>query len=170
MTRKATSKKPAARKPAKAKAAKPTKKSPKTAPAKKPPARSKRQKVYVVQQKTSGVYGDAQYTPPDRVFITQEAAQRYADDLNRELVALGGPFAYGNAGYLIEGGDKALTAIVERMGLRPPTARAGPTGRNLDWSGWWNDNYFNMTDDQREELCKALDKFEWFQVRTTTLE
>ena len=166
MTRKASSKKPTARK-AKAKPAK-------AKPAKKPVAkagpskRSKRQKVFVVQQKVYGVYGDAQYTPPDRVFGTQEFAQRYADERNRELLALGAPFERFDAGSLIKGGDKALVAVVERMGLQPPT-RGGPFGRGLDWADWWNCHYFNMTDDQRDTLCKALDKFEWFQVRTTTL-
>lgn len=168
MTRKAAPKTPAAKKPTKPKAAK--KPAPKAAPKTKPAPRPKRQKVYVAQRKLSGVYGDAQYTPPDRVFATAEAARQHADELNRELIDLEAPFTSGNASYLIKGGDKALAALVERMGLEPPAAVAGVTGRSFDWAVWWNDNYFNMTGDQRAELCKALDQFPWFQVRTTTLE
>jgi hypothetical protein len=171
MTRKATSKKSTARKATRPGAkAKPAKKpAARAAAPKKPVARSKRQKVFVVQQKVFGVYGDAQYTPPDRVFVTQRAAQQYADERNRELLALGTPFERFDVGSLIKGGDKALVALVEKMGLQPPT-KHGPFGRVLDWADWWNAHYFDLTDDQRDALCTALDKFEWFQVRTTTLE
>jgi hypothetical protein len=130
MTRKATSKKSTARKATRPGAkAKPAKKpAARAAAPKKPVARSKRQKVFVVQQKVFGVYGDAQYTPPDRVFVTQRAAQQYADERNRELLALGTPFERFDVGSLIKGGDKAL--VVNR---RPSTDRSagfstGPTG------------------------------------------
>jgi hypothetical protein len=177
MTRKATPKKSAAKKPApKTAKAKPGKSVPTKAKAPGKPVakkartpKSKRLKVYTVVRKVYGVNGDTQYTPPEQIFATAELAQRHADTLNRELVTLGLPFEHYNAGALIKGGDKALSALVEKMGLVPPD-KAGPYGRGLDWATWWNENYFNMTDDQRDALCRALDQFAWYAVRPTTLE
>jgi hypothetical protein len=174
MTRKATPKKagakksnakPARAKPAKAKTTKKvTAKAPAARPARTPAV--KRAKVFVVQRKLEG---DTYYTEPDRVFATEEAARAHADALNRELLALAAPFEEYGAGSRIKGGDKALVALVAKMGL-PPATKKQRYGGNLDWSAWWSDNYFNMTADQRDALCKALDRFEWYKVRTTTLE
>lgn len=176
MSRKAT--KPTAKPKAKtakksAAKSKPTKKSPvRNKPAKKPQAKrvatAKRLGVFVVQQKTYGVYGDTRYTDPDRVFADEKTAQQYADALNRDLIALGSPFASSDAGSRITGGDKALTALVAPLKL--PLPNATQWGPALDWASWWAENYFNMTAEQRNALCLALDKFDWYQVRTTTLE
>jgi hypothetical protein len=178
VTRKATSKKPTAKKPVpKAAKAKPAKRvSARAKTPGKPPAKtarapkSKRLKVYTVVRKVYSVDGGTQYTPPEQIFATAELAQRHADALNRELVVLGLPFEHYNAGALIKGGDTALTALVEKMGLVPTTKVGGLVGRGLDWASWWNENYFNMTDDQRNILCRALDRFAWYEVRSTTLE
>jgi hypothetical protein len=175
MNRKSTAKKTTAKtKKAKSVSVKKPAAKKKSKPAKTPLAKAprtpaaKRLKVFVVQRKTFGVYGDTLYTDPDRVFATEERAKQYADTLNRELLTVGTPFEYFDVSSLIGGGDKSLTALVTRLGLPLPTTRN--LRNNLDWTSWWNANYFNITDAQRNELCLALDRFEWYQVRTTTLE
>jgi hypothetical protein len=165
MTRKATPKKKPAEK-AKVTGRKKSAKAAAPRRARTPTAR--RTTAFVVQRKTYGVYGDTLYTEPDRVFATEEAAEAHAEVLNRELVRLGEPFALYDVTGLIAGGDAALAALVEQLNLPQPTGK-NRRGRP-DWAGWWNEHSYNLSDDQRDSLCRALDRFEWYRVRTTTLE
>jgi hypothetical protein len=39
-----------------------------------------------------------------------------------------------------------------------------------DWDGWWQENAPAMTDDQRAQVWKALDKLEFYEIVETGVE
>ena len=110
------------------------------------------------------------FTDPDRVFATKATAQAHADLLNRELRRLLNPFDDRNAADLLEGGEKALLALVQRLRLSAPPKRVLSMTLYTDWRAWWDGYYFDMTDAQRDAIWDALDKFDWYTVNSTTLE
>lgn len=131
---------------------------------------SKRLKAFVVYRKILNACGDFADAVPDRVFATPEAAQFHADALNREVRAVCNPFHHGYADALIKGGEKSLLKFVATLGLHPP-AKTRVHGREYtQWFAWWDSHYFDMTDAQREAIWNALDKFNWYIVKSTTVE
>jgi hypothetical protein len=151
MTRKATAKK-------KTKAAKKGKK----------PMKPRGRTAYVVLRKIGGEY-ESSYTEPDRVFADKAAARRHADALNRELRAVTNPFRDGYPEYLLKGGEKSLVALVKKLRLTPPEKPKGSYSY-IDWQGWWDRSYFDMTDAQRDAIWDALDKYDFYEVMSTTVE
>jgi hypothetical protein len=149
MTRKATSK---TKKPAK-----------KSAPAKKA---AKPVAVYTVVRRIPAE--TATYSEPDRVFATRIAARRHADELNRELRALINPFDCTDPDAAMTGGEKAFKELLRKHKLPVPKPEKGYG--YIDWEGWWDRHYFDMTHDQREALWLALNKYDWYKVKETTLE
>ena len=156
MTRKAPPKKSASKvKPAtKAKAAK-------------KPAKPKSVTAYVVQRRVPAE-GES-YTEPERVFATEAAARKLADERNAELRAMVNPFERYPPQYSITGGEKAFLALLNKLRVTAPKKPKGAYAW-IDWEGWWDDSYFDMTGAQREAIWDALDKFDWYQVATTTVE
>lgn len=109
------------------------------------------------------------YTEPDRVFLSKGAAQKYAKQLNRELRAFTNPFADDrDPEMLMSDGEKALVALVKKLGLAVPKVRASE--HYIDWGAWWDRAYFETTEAQRDAIWDALDEFEWYKVKRTTLE
>lgn len=158
MTRKATAKKPAAKK------AKPASK-PKAA---KKPAKPKSVIAYVVRRRVPAE--NDSYTEPERVFATRAAAQKLADERNAELRTMVNPLDR-HPQYIMTGGENALLALLKKLGLTPPKKPAGASvWLSVGWEGWWDASYFNMTDTQRETIWDALDKFDWYHVAATELE
>jgi hypothetical protein len=133
----------------------------------KKPMKPKGRTAYVVVRKLGGEY-EASYTEPDRVFADKAAARRFADELNRELRAVTNPFHDAYAEYMIKGGEKALAAVVKKLGLTPPVKKKSEY--SIDWGGWWDRSYFDMTDEQRDAIWDALDKYDFYQVMATTVE
>ena len=129
-------------------------------------AKSKGVIVYTAQRLLNKY--DRSYTEPDRIFADKTAAQLYADERNRELRAITNPFHDCYAHDISKGGQKALVARVKKLKLKPPTKKKGEWGVN--WEAWWDDNYFNMTDDQRDAIWERLTEFNFYQVTTTTME
>lgn len=132
------------------------------------PSAAKRE-VFIVQRARPDVVGNLRYTEPDRVLGTEAAARRHVDALNRELQLDGVPFREYTASAFITGGEPALLAVVAALGLPAPTTRTR-YGDGFDWADWWEVNCRGMTDEQRVALGSALDQFQWYRVRTTTLE
>lgn len=159
MTRKATVKTKA--KPASA--SKATKK-PKAA---KKPAKPKSVTAYVVRRRVPAE-GES-YTEPELVFATKAAAQKLADERNAELRAMVNPFERYPPQYSITGGEKAFLALLKKLRVTAPKKPKGEYAW-IDWEGWWDDSYFDMTDTQREAIWDALDKFDRFHVTATTVE
>jgi hypothetical protein len=160
MTRKATAKKPKAAakaKPAKAGLAKKPKKA----------AKPHTATAYVVVREIPAE--SPSFSDPERVFAKKDAAQKFAEERNRELRRLVNPFAERSAQYLLNGGEKALTALVKKLKL-PAPAKHKTYGSYIDWEGWWDGHYFDMTDAQRDAIWDALDKYDWYTVKTTKLE
>lgn len=110
----------------------------------------------------------ASFTAPERVFATKKAAQAFADARNRELRTLVNPFADGSPEYLVKGGDKAFLALVKKLGLALPAMRKNLT--YIAWEEWWDRAYFDMSDEQRDAIWSALDKYQWYKVKATELE
>ena len=108
------------------------------------------------------------YTEPDRVFASRAAARRYADDLNAQLRALTNPFEGWSPDFAMTGGEKALIQLVRKLGLTPPAKQKGYA--YIDWQAWWDRGYFDMTDAQRAAIWDALDKYNWYKVKATTVE
>jgi hypothetical protein len=146
MIRKAASKK----KPAKKKSAKP-----------KPVAAS-----VVVRELPSEV---TNYTEPTTVYANKQAATARAKALNAELRAVTNPFEGCSAEYMVKGGEKALLALLKEIGA-PAPAKPKPSYPYIDWEKWWDGAYFDMTDAQRDAIWDALDKFDWYEVKTVTVE
>jgi hypothetical protein len=169
MTRKATTKKPKAAKASKPKAskAKPTKAGKKT-PAKKPqkPAKPRAVPAYVVVRDLTRE--SPTFSEPDRVFATKGAALKFAEERNRELRQLVNPFDGRSAAYSLKGGEKALIALLKK--LRLPIPKKDKSYIFIDWEEWWDQRYFDVTDAQREAIWNALDKYNWYTVKTTTVE
>jgi hypothetical protein len=144
MTRKATAKKP--KKPAK----------PKPAPA------------YVVVRELRGE--SPTFTEPDRVFADRKAAQAHADELNRQLRTHTGPFQnYNDPDNSMKGGERAFLTLVKKLKL-PVPKKEGDGYSYINWEAWWDRHYFDMTEEQRDALWDALDKFDWYHVQETELE
>jgi len=148
----------------------------KTTKAKKSPVTSKMTAKKPAKPKSTTVYTVVRripaespvYTEPDRVFATKAAARRFAAECNRELRAVMNPFDCNDPGNAMIGGEKAFVALLKKLGLTPPTKKKGYV--YLDWEGWWDTHYFDMTEDQRETLWDALTKYDWYKVKETTLE
>lgn len=130
------------------------------------PAKPKPVKAYVAVQTLEDE--NKSYSEPDRVFLSREAAQAHADRLNREVRELLNPFAgEREAGWLTTGGDRAFAAALKRLGVPSPKP---PKSQFYDWEGWWSRVCHELTAEQRDGIWDALDKYEWFAVRETTLE
>ncbi len=141
------------------------KKGKKAKPAKKP---AKPVTVYIAVR--TMIAANESFTEPDRVFASKAAAQKYADQLNRELRAVTNPFADDNdPDMLMSGGEDALLALLKKLGLTAPT-RASATDSYIDWEKWWDASYYDITDAQRDAIWAAFDDFEWYKVKTTTVE
>lgn len=156
MTKKATAKKPKAAKSTKAGKAKPGKKA----------ARPRAVTAYVAVREIPSEL--TAFSEPERVFATKAAALRFAEERNRELRRLVSPFAERSAEYLLTGGEKALTVLVKKLKLPAPAKHK--TYGTIDWEGWWDGHYFDMTDAQRDAIWDALDKYNWYRVRETKVE
>jgi hypothetical protein len=158
MTRNATSK----TKGSKPKAKSPTKK----AAAAKKATKPKPVTVYTVVRKIPAE--SPTYSEPDRVFATRATAKRFADERNAELRALTNPFDCNDPDMSMTGGEKAFVALLKQHKLPVPAAPKGYA--YIDWENWWDRHYFDMTNAQREALWRALNKFDWYKVKETTLE
>lgn len=145
-----------------------TKKAPtkKATPAKKSP-KVKKVTVFVVQRRLPAEH--ISYSDPDRVFATKKAATAHAEALNRELRACTNPFELCSPEDSTKGGEKAFFALLKKLGLTPPKL-SNQHDSYIDWQQWWNQSYFDMTDAQRDAIWNSFDEFEWYEVRTTTLE
>lgn len=133
----------------------------------KKPARPKPTVVYTVVREIPAETNT--HSEPERVFVTKAAAEAFAAQRNRELRDLVNPFGqYRGPGYLVTGGQKAFDALLKKLRLEPPAKLQG--GHSLNWGAWWDSNYFDMTDAQRDAIWDALDKFEWYVVKATKLE
>jgi hypothetical protein len=162
MTRKATAKKPATKTKPK------TASKSKSASKAKKPAKPKSVIAYVVRRRVPAE--NDSYTEPERLFGTKAAAQKFAAERNAELQAMTNPFER-HPHYEMTGGEAALLALVKKLGLTPPKKPEGASEwLSLGWEGWWDASYFNMTEDQREAIWDALDKFDWYHVAATELE
>lgn len=139
------------------------------APAKKTKKPAKPAKAYIVVREMVSV--NRSYTEPDRVFVSKAAARKYAEQLNRELRGLVNPFADDtDVEWLMSRGEKGLVALVKKLRL-PAPKKDNPHGyAYIDWEKWWDENYFNITDAQRDAIWDALDKYNWYTVKETTLE
>jgi hypothetical protein len=160
MTRKAPTKKAKPAKTAKAKV-KPAKK-----PAKKAP-KAKKVTAFAVQRQLPAE--NTSYSDPDRLFATKSAAAAHAAALNRELRAYINPFESNSPQYAMTGGEKAFFALLKKLKLTAPKKPPGEYSY-IDWEQWWDRSYFNMTDAQRDAIWDVLDKFYWYEVKSTTLE
>lgn len=137
---------------------------PKKATAKKP---TKPAMVYMAVRTMRAA--NESFTEPDRVFATKAAAQKYADQLNRELRILTNPFGeYLGPADLVSEGEDAFIALLKKVGVTIPKPQKGE--RYVDWEAWWDRSYFDITDAQREAIWDVLDEFEWYGVKQTTLE
>jgi hypothetical protein len=163
MTRKATAKKPATKPKPKSKTASKSKSAKKA----KTPAKPKSVTAYVVRRRVPAE-GES-YTEPERVFATKAAAQKLTDERNAELRAMVNPFERYPPQYVITGGENAFLALLKKLRLTPPK-KPKSDRMWINWEGWWDDSYFDMTDVQREAIWDALDRFDWYQVATTTVE
>jgi len=157
MTRKATTKKPKAA----TKAGKAAKKPQKAAKPRAVPA-------YVVVREVPSE--TRSFSDPECVFATKAAAMKFAEARNRELRQLVNPFYDRSADYLLTGGEKALTALVKQLGLPVPAKSKSYGYSIIEWMQWWDGHYFDMTDAQREAIWDALDKYNWYTVKTTKVE
>ena len=138
------------------------KKATKAKPKPKKPAR-----VYVAVRKLPSEVDS--YTEPDRVFATRAAAQKHADRLNRELRELTNPFADDrDPDSLTSGDEDDFRARLKAAGVPDPQKRRGDA--YLDWEAWWDRTAPDLTAAQRDAVWDALDEFEWYAVRETTLE
>lgn len=146
MTRKATSKK-APQKPAKPR---------------------EPQTVYIAVRRM--VLVNDSFTEPDRVFATKAAARAHAEQLNRELRTLTNPFADDRypGDFLKSGDDDDFVKVLKALGLAAPKPPKGQS--SVNWEEWWDRTYPDLTDAQREALWDALNEFEWYVVKQTTLE
>ena len=131
------------------------------------PAKPKPVTVYIVVRTMISV--NESYTEPDRVFVSKSEAQKYAKQLNRELRALTNPFAddRGPEMLMSDGDDDTFLALLQKLGLPVPKT---PAGSYIDWAKWWDRVYFETTEAQRDAIWDALDEFEWYKVKQTTLE
>lgn len=122
--------------------------------------------VYTVVQPIRGE--SPTHTEPERVFATKAAALAFAAERNHQLRTLTNPFAHNDPDGTVPGGEKAFIALVKKLGLKPP---AKPKGFNyIDWEEWWDRSYFDTTDAQRSAIWDALEKFDWYRVKATTIE
>jgi hypothetical protein len=141
-----------------------TRKAPKSA---KRPAKPKPVTGYIVVRQM--VSENENYTEPDCVFASKGAALKHAKQFNSELRALTNPFAEDSElDWLMTGGEKALLALLKKLAVRVPKEKKGQP--YIDWEAWWDDSYFNMTDAQRDAIWDALDAFNWYTVKKTTVE
>lgn len=108
------------------------------------------------------------FTEPERVFASRAEAQAFAEERNRELRALVNPFADYGPDVSAKGGERALLALVEKLGLADPGGHK--SYGYIDWEQWWDRHYFDMTDPQRGAIWDALDKYNWYQVKPTQVE
>jgi hypothetical protein len=155
MTRKKAAAKPPARK-------KPTTK------AKPGGGKSKAATVFVVVREAG--HDTPAYTEPERVFASRAAAASYARERNRELRHLVNPFDGPGPDYAVKGGEKALLALVKKLGLPAPKKTTSYGSPYIDWEEWWDRRYFDMTDAQRDAVWDALGKYNWYKVKATSLE
>ena len=131
-----------------------------------PATKAKAVTVYAVQRVISGSEGAAE-GEPERVFASETAARKYAAERTLACRAFMNPFS--TPYYLpITGGEKKLIARVTKLGLTPPAKKKSEY--YPDWRGWWDRNYANMTQAQRDAIWDALDKLELYTVVKTTLE
>jgi hypothetical protein len=155
MTRKSPAKKPKAAKRGEGKAKAAGK-----------PARPRRVRAYVVVREVPAEV--TSYTEPECVFASKSAALKLATERNREIRALTNPFERCSPEYAMTGGEKALFALLKKLRLTAP--KKDKTYHFVDWEEWWDRAYFDITDAQRAAIWDALDKFDWYRIRQTTVE
>jgi hypothetical protein len=122
--------------------------------------------VFAVQRVAMGGEGPAD-GEPERVFADEKAARRYARERSRECRAYTNPFAWG-WWEAVAGDEKKLLAVVKKLKLTPPAKKKNEYA--IDWSGWWDRTYPDMTDAQRDAVWDALDRLQLYRVVRTTLE
>jgi hypothetical protein len=110
------------------------------------------------------------YTEPERVFATQAAARAFAEERNRELRQLVNPFEMYGPDSTAKGGEKALLALVQKLGLPAPKKAASYDSSRAVWEKWWDRHYFDMTDPQRDAVWDVLEKYNWYKVKPTKVE
>lgn len=112
------------------------------------------------------------FTEPDRVFANKGDALKYARERNRELRSLTCPFDgnHNDPDRTMKGGEKALVSLVKKLKLPVPKKGNGKYSFGIDWEAWWDGLYFDMTDAQRETIWDAQDQFDWYKVKSTTVE
>jgi hypothetical protein len=110
------------------------------------------------------------YTEPERAFATQAAARAFAEERNRELRQLVNPFEMYGPDSTAKGGEKALLELVKKLKLPGPKKATRYGYARLEWEKWWDAHYFDMTDAQRDAVWDALEKYNWYKVKPTTLE
>jgi hypothetical protein len=139
------------------------------APAKKKAGKSKPVTVYAVQRQICGYDEGRTDGEPERVFADQKAAEQYAEERALACRAFLNPFDNGaEAVRYIRGGEKALIALLRKIGLTPPSKKKG--GYSIDWGDWWDETYSDMTDAQRDAIWNATSRLKLYRVVKTTLE
>lgn len=136
---------------------------------KKPTAAAKKPKavpVYVVVREIGGE--SPAYTEPDIVFASKPAAIQHAEKLNREMRSFANPFEFCNPQYAVEGGETAFLKFLKKN--KYPLPPSNPQFGHYEWARWWDQNYFAMSDQQRETLWDQLTDFHWHKVRATKIE
>ena len=138
----------------------------KSTPKKKKPAPP--MKVYIAVREM--VSANKSYTEPDRVFASRAAARKHADQLNRELRAFTNPFGEDQypGDFVKSGDDDDFFAVLTKLGVSVPKPSKGQS--YVNWAEWWDRTYPDLTDAQRDAMWDALDEFEWYKVKQTTLE
>ena len=122
--------------------------------------------VYAVQRVTYGSEGLTD-GDPERVFADERAARKYAAERSRACREFMNPFDWGGSD-LVRGGDRKLTEVVTKLGLKPPARKK--SDYYTDWSAWWDRTYRDMTEAQRDAIWNALTRLELYRVIETTLE
>jgi hypothetical protein len=110
------------------------------------------------------------FTEPERVFAAKSAARKFADERNGDLRRLVNPFDDHGPDFLVRGGEKALSAFLKKLRLPAPKKSKSFGYSYTDWAAWWDTHYFDMTDEERNAIWDALDKYHWYKVKATKVE
>lgn len=136
--------------------------------AKKKPKKDEPRTVYIAVRRMVSV--NDSFTEPDRVFATKAAALAHAEKLNRELRTLTNPFADDRypGDFLDSGDDEDFVKVLKKLDIAVPKS---PKGQSyVNWEQWWDRTYPDLIDAHRVAVWDALDEFEWYAVKQTTLE
>lgn len=136
--------------------------------AKKKPKKDEPRTVYIAVRRMVSV--NDSFTEPTHVFATRAAARKHADHLNSELRAYTNPFADDRypGDFLKSGDDDDFIKLLKKLGLVTPKPPKGQSYAR--WEEWWDRTYPDLIDAHRVALWDALDEFEWYAVKQTTLE